>query len=468
MPGTTNTDHATRREPPASREHGLALLRATRRDPLAVLTRLNREYGPVVRLRVPRVPVYLLSDPDAIQHALTRTHHEYTKGVNHRGDGDPTGPGVQPLARILGQGLLTSDAALHRRQRRLIQPIFHRTRIAEYADTFSKLADTTARRWPSGQTTDVHRQMTELTLAIIGRTVFDVDLDTALITAIRCAVADNQPALRRGGPLAPRWLHRLPSPANRRWNRAQSDLNALVYQLIAARRAAGGAGADVLSLLLAARDADTGEPMPDRQIRDEAMTLLLAGHETTANALAWALHLLATHPVEQARLHAETDTVLRGRTPSLSDLPALQYTAAVWRETLRLYPPAWIMVRRLVRQHTVDGYHLPAGSVLLLSPWVVHRDPQWWPEPDTFHPERWLSRPDTPPRHRFAYFPFGGGPRQCIGNEFADLEGILVLATVLRQRQLHPAPDGPPATPQPLVTLRPKHGIALTTTHRDR
>jgi len=424
---------------PASPEHGLALVRALRRDPLATLSRLHRDHGPVVQLRVPRIRVYLVSDPEAIQHALTRTHHGYDKGV-------------QPLTRILGQGLLTSDAALHRRQRRLIQPMFHHASVAGYADTFSRLADATVVGWSPGHTVDVHRHMTELTLAIIARTVFDVDLEAEVITAVRAAVARNQPGLRRLRPVA-RWLSR------NRWNRARSDLDTLVHRLIATKRAAGATGSDVLSLLLAARDADTGESMPDRQIRDEAMTLLLAGHETTANALAWALHLLAGHPEAQARVHAELDTVLDGRLPGLSDLRALAYTAAVWRETVRLYPPAWVVVRRLAERHPVGGHDLPVGSLLLLSPWVVHRDPQWWPEPDAFRPERWLAPPERP---RYAYFPFGGGPRQCIGNEFADLEGILVLATVLRRHHLSPAAGGPPAIPEPLVTLRPRAGLMLT------
>jgi cytochrome P450 len=265
-----------------------------------------------------------------------------------------------------------------------------------------------------------------------------------------------------GRPLG-RLLDRLPLPGTRRREADRRDLDRIVYQLIADRRAAGAQGHDVLSLLLSARDPDTGEPMPDELVRDEAMTLLLAGHETTANALAWALHLLVTDPTAQDRVHAELDEVLGGRAPTMADLPRLAYTTAVWREALRLYPPAWAVVRHLVREHPVAGHQLPAGSALLLCPWVVHRDPAWWPEPDRFRPERWLPGGEgpEPDRPRYAYFPFGGGPRQCIGNDFAELEGVIVLATVLREWRLTGAPGAPPVIPQPLVTLRPRNGVTV-------
>jgi cytochrome P450 len=458
---TTSVPAQATRHVPESFDHGLRLIRAMRRDPLAVLTQVHREHGPFVRIRVPLVPLYLVSDPDAIQEALARTHHEYEKGLPRRRD--PAGPGLQPLSRILGQGLLTSPAALHRPQRRLIQPMFHRARIAEYATTFVDLADAATQRWRDGQVRDVHRDMTELTLAIIARTVFDVDLDTDVVAAIRTAVAQNQPALGRSLLPVARLLDRLPLPDNRRWRSARSELDEVVYRLIAQRRSTGLTGRDVLSLLLSARDADTGAPMPDHQVRDEAMTLLLAGHETTANGLAWTLHLLATHPDPQERLRTELDEVLGERLPTLADLPRLGYASAVWRESMRLYPPAWTVIRRLVQEHTVCGYRLAAGSLLLLSPWVVHRDSRWWPEPDEFRPERWLSE-SAAARPRYSYFPFGGGPRQCIGNDFADLEGILVLATVLRRWRVGPTPGAPPPVPQPLVTLRPRYGVTATLT----
>jgi cytochrome P450 len=421
--------------PPASDRRGLGLLWALRRDPLGTLAGLRRDHGPVVRLRTPRFPVYLVSDPVAIGEALTRTHHEYEKGRT---------AGERPLARLLGQGLLTSDRDLHRRQRRLIQPVFHRARIARYAGVFAGLADATAARWEDG-VHDMHREMAELTLAIIARTVFDVDLDAGVVAAIRTAIGRN------GRPLA----------MTRQAGRARRSLDGIVTELIEERRRTGTQGQDVLSLLLAVRDAETGEPMPDELVRDEAMTLLLAGHETTANGLSWALHLLARDPARQDRLRAE----LPDRLPELGDVPGLRYTGAVWRETLRLYPPAWMMARRLVTDREVGGYWLDAGSILLLSPWVVHRDPVHWPDPEAFRPERWLEDPQ-PDRPRYAYFPFGGGPRQCIGNEFADLEAVLVLAGLLRRGAVHPATGTAEPVPRPRITLRPAPAVPLEFSRR--
>jgi cytochrome P450 len=400
----------------------LSLVRDFRRDPLGLLTSLHEQHGPIVRLRVPGRAVYSVSDPAAIQRALTRTHREYHKGMSRRKD--PSGPGIVPLRPILGDGLLTSEAALHRRQRRLIQPMFHRARVAEYESVMAALAEEMVAGWIDGEVRDVHRDFTELTLAIIARTVFDVALDDEVITTIRTAIAENQPAMSR-----------LVAPPrgflSRRWKRAQRDINTMLYELIAARRSAPP-GHDVLSLLVAARDPDTGEPMSDTLIRDEAMTLLLAGHETTANGLAWTLHLLATSGVDDADLRS------------------------VWLESLRLYPPAWLQTRRLIAPETVCGYELPAGTMLLFCPWVVHRDPQWWPSPVTFDPSRWRTGGERP---RFAYFPFGGGPRQCIGNDFADLEGVTVLAAIRRRFRVEMAPDTPPVVPAPLVTLRPRYGV---------
>jgi cytochrome P450 len=439
---------------PESAGHGLRLVRALRTDPLPLLRQLRRDHGPVVRLRVPRLAVYLVSDPDAIQEAFIRTHHEYDKGWGRRGD--PSSPSVQPLARALGQGLLTSGAQLHRRQRRLIQPMFHRERIEAYAASFVELARAAFAGWHDGDLRDVHREMAELTLAIVARTVFDVELDSDVAETIRRSLAENQATVRRSSTARGQLLDRLPVPSTRRWNASAREVNAMIYEMITVRRAAGVPGSDLLSLLLSARD-ETGETMPDRQVRDEALTLLLAGHETTANALAWALHLLANHPAEQNRVRTELAALPGPAT--VADLPRLRYTAAALHETMRLYPPAWTILRHLTEERTIGGYRLPAGATLMLSPWVVHRDARWWPQPQTFRPDRWLS--GSPP-HRYAYFPFGGGPRQCIGNDFAVTEATLVLATLLRDWRVEAALGTPPVRPLPLVTLRPRNGVWLT------
>jgi cytochrome P450 len=445
------------RSAPGSTVHGLSLLRMVRRDPLGVLLAERRAHGPVVRLRVPWLPLYLVTDPEAIQEAMTRTHHEYEKGFGKK---DPDNPAAQPLIRALGRGLLTSGAELHRRQRRLIQPMFHHDRIAGYGRTFVEFAGKALDGWRDGEIRDVHKDMAELTLAIVARTVFDVDIEADVMTTIRVALEENQDTVRRSTSLSGRVLNRLPVPSTRRWNAAERHMNGLMYQLIEDRRAAGAAGDDLLSLLLSARDKETGEPMSDKQVRDEAVTLLLAGHETTANALSFASHLLATNPEAQQRARQELADVLCGRPATMADLRRLPYTSAVVSETMRLYPPAWLIQRRLVQDRVMHGYRVPKGATLFMPTWVVHRDPELWPDPERFLPERWLADPGD--RHRYAYFPFGGGPRQCIGNDFATVEATLVLATLLPRWRLAPAPDKPPVVPLPLITLRPRFGVWLT------
>jgi cytochrome P450 len=447
---------------PRAAGNRLALLRAMSRDPLATAARLRRDHGRIVLLPIPGLRVYLVSDPAAIQDALTLTNRLYGKGLPRRRD--PTGPAIRPLERILGNGLLISDGEIWRHQRRLMAPLFHHASIEAYGATFASLAEQTGAGWRDGALRDLHRDMTELTLAIVARTVFDVDLDAEVVAHIRRSLTDNLSTARRRVVPWGRWADRLPLPSTRRWNADLAALDAMVYAMISRRRAAGAGGNDLLSLLLSVRDSETGETMADGQIRDEAVTVLLAGHETTASAVAWAFHLLGQHPTSQDRLGAELDEVLGGRLPGTADLPRLRYTAAVLHESLRLYPPAWILARRLLAPRQVCGYLLPAGSVVIFSPWLAHRDPSWWPDPEAFQPERWLS-PAADGRPRYAYFPFGGGPRQCIGNTFAEMEAILALATLCRSWRVTPVP-GSRVTPVALVTLRPRDGVPMTVHRR--
>ena len=506
-PATTGTAARDVTDVPRPAGGPMAAIRRLRADPLTQLAEVHREHGPIVRLASWPVSAFLVSDPDAIADALVGGHRLYAKGAVVRGPGSRATV-TQPLALLLGQGLLTSAGDTHLRQRRLIQPLFHKQRLAGYGEQFVALADAAAAGWRDGQPLDLHAEMTEMTLAIVARTLFDVDLSDRVVDVVRAAVGENMPAARRAVLPAFERLERLPLRATRRRQESRAALDRAVYEMIAARRAArlddadgdgrdgGGGGTDLLSLLLAARDADTGERMDDTQIRDEAMTLLLAGHETTANALAWTFHLLGGAPDVAARLHAEIDTVLDDRPPTIDDLPRLPYAGAVFSESMRLYPPVWAMGRHLVADREVAGYLLPAGSTLVFSPWVVHRDERWWPDPDRFDPTRWLEPTGTTTmtdataptagrcpveagagassrkaagaqgRPRFAYFPFGGGPRQCIGNSFAVAEGVLTLATITRRWSFTPASDAP-VTPEPLVTLRPKAGLPMTA-HRRR
>jgi cytochrome P450 len=445
---------------PVDLRRRLTLFRAFRDDPLAMLVGLHDRHGDIVRLGGSPFPLYLVSDPRVIQEALTQPDTVYAKGLPSRDD--PAGPGTQPLSELLGDGLLTSSGDLHRRQRRLLQPLFRRERINEYASAFAELAADDD--WRDGQERDIHRDMVEVTLAVIARTVFDLSLDTEAATTIRRVMDLDLGPPARFGP-AERVARALRLPIVRRREAARADLRGVVTTLIAARRRqAGNDGRDVLSLLLGARD-DDGEAMSDEQVADEALTLLLAGHETTANALSWALSLLARNPEAQARLHAELDDVLGDRAVTLDDVPRLTWTAAVFNEAMRLYPPAWMMARRLLTERVVCGYELAPGSVLILSPYVVHRDPRWWEDPRSFSPQRWLadggSTPSGEDRPRYSYFPFGGGARQCIGNAFAQLEGVVILAERCRRWSFTPVGKQPPAT-RPRVTLRPAAGVRLT------
>jgi cytochrome P450 len=432
------------------------MLRAFRSDPLALLLGLRDQHGDIARLKGTPFPAYLVSDPSAIGEALT-TAAIYGKGLPTRGD--PAGPGEQPLAQLLGQGLLTSEGELHKHQRRLLQPLFHRERINDYAAAFAEIG--AHDDWRDGEQRDVHHDMVEMTLAVIARTVFDIDLDTDAAATIRRTVDLDLGPTNGVGPIA-RIAQRLRLPGVRRMEKARSEVREVVRTLIADRRRQGTGGRDVLSLLLDAGDSD--EAMSDDQVIDEALTLLLAGHETTANALSWTLSLLARHPQAQARLHAELDDVLGDHRVSLEHIARLEWTTAVFNEAMRLYPPAWMIARRLRQDHVICGYQLAAGSMLLLSPYVVHRDPRWWPDPSAFQPQRWIDDPSIPKtdeRPRYAYFPFGGGARQCIGNSFAQLEGVVLLAERCRRWSFSPVGPQPPGT-KPQITLRPADGVHLT------
>ncbi|WP_445548685.1 cytochrome P450, partial [Frankia sp. CiP1_Cm_nod2] len=467
--------------PPGPSGQSLRTAYAFLTNPLDLLTRLRHEYGPIVRGPLGRGTVYLVNDPAAVQEILVNSQRVFAKGFRRKRM--PIDEGVQPLALLLGSGLLTSSGELHRARRRLIQPLFHRQRIATYGETFARLAEETASGWSDGQQLDLHEEMTELTLGIVTRTVFDLPLDSDLVLTVRRAIAANMGVSRRAAIPGSRYLEKVPLPTTLRARSSRADLDRLIREMIADRRRAGADGNDLLSLLLTARDAETGAPLDDDAVRDEVLTILLAGHETTANALSWAFHLLGNAPRVREALHAELDEVLGDRLPTLDDLPRLPYTRAVFTESIRLYPPVWIMFRRTLADHSLGGYDIPAGSTVLVSQWVMHRDPEYWPDPDGFVPQRWLEPSPEPSatascatgpvdgprstatRPKYAFFPFGGGNRQCIGNTFAELEAAIVLATICRRWHLEPAP-GRPVTPLPRVTLRPRSGVPVTAHRR--
>jgi cytochrome P450 len=423
------------------------------RDPTGQVLRIAEEHGDIASFRFGPDLHVLLNDPEAIRQMLVTDQRLFMKGK-----------ALQEAKRVLGDGLLTSEGEHHMRQRRLIQPLFHHRHIGAYGDAMTELADRLQGRWRDGETRDLHGDMTRLTLAIVGRTLFDADVEgeaREIGEALEVALESVNTLIFPFGSL---W-ERSPLPGPRRFRRACERLDATIYRLIAERRAAGLEGDDLLSLLLRARDeAGDGGAMTDRQVRDEAMTLFLAGHETTANLLTWTWYLLSQGLEAEERLHAELDRVLGGRMPGVEDLPALSFMEQVIDESLRLYPPVWLFGRRALGDTELGGYEIPRGTVVSVSQWVTHHDPRWFPEPWRFDPDRW-DPGEAAKRPQYSFFPFGGGTRICIGEGFARMEAKLVLATIASRWRLRLAP-GHRVGVHPRITLRPRGGMPMTLERR--
>jgi cytochrome P450 len=421
-------------------------------DPLHFFTSLARTYGDISTYRMAGEQLFLVNDPRLIRDILVTHNRNFTKSR-----------GLERTKRLLGQGLLTSEGALHLRQRRLMQPAFHRDRIAAYGELMVGYADRMRRGWSDGATLDIAREMNRLTLSIVGKTLFDVDVESQAAAVGEALTAVMESFWLMMLPFADA-LERLPLPKLRRARLARARLDAIIYRMIADRRAGGRDHGDLLSMLLSAQDEDEGGGMTDQQVRDEAMTIFLAGHETTANALMWTWFLLSGAPEVEAKLHAEIDRALQGRLPVMGDLGSLPFVERVVTESMRLYPPAWIVGRRAIDAYQLGEYLVPPRSILIMSPYLMQRDPRFYPDPERFDPDRWTPefRAALP---RFAYFPFGGGPRQCIGESFAWMELILLVATIAQQYRLRLVP-GHPVVPEPLITLRAKHGMRMTVERR--
>jgi cytochrome P450 len=435
---------------------GLANLLRARNDLAGFLLALHREHGDVAPAKVGNLRLNLLAHPDHVRDVLVTHQRVFMKGHV-----------LQRAKMLLGEGLLTSEGEFHLRQRRLVQPAFHRQRIAAYAREMVDRAWVTGDRWRDGQTVDMDHEMMGLTLAIVARTLFDADVDAeadeiggALTEVLRLFQTVFIPGMQL--------FDRLPLPHTRRFARARGRLDATIYRLIAERRserARGEERGDLLSMMLAAQDAEgDGGSMTDEQLRDEAMTLFLAGHETTSNALTWTWYLLSQHPAVEARLHDEIDRVLGGRRATADDLASLPYTRMVLSESMRLYPPAYAIGRKALENYEVAGVAVPRGSLVVVSPLVTQRDARWFPEPDRFDPERWT--PDAQAtRPKFSYFPFGGGTRMCIGDQFAWTEGMLLLAT-LAQRWRAELAAGQRVAMKAMITLRTRYGMRMVLRRR--
>jgi cytochrome P450 len=420
-----------------------------RRDSVGFLSRSAGEYGDSVRFRVGRHPVFFFRHPDQVKDVLVTHQHAFKKGR-----------GLQWAKNFLGEGLLTSEGEFHTRQRRLSQPAFHRQRIQSYGRIMTECALRTRDRWRAGETVDVSHDMMELTMAVVAKALFDADvtgeaaeIGESLTTIISLFHRFNMPFAGL--------VQKLPLPSNIRFVRARARLDRTIYRMIAERRRRGADRGDLLSMLLLATDEEgDGTGMTDLQLRDEVMTLFLAGHETTANALTWTFYLLSQNPEAEALLHAELDRALAGNVPEAEDLPALRYTEQVLAESMRLYPPAWALGRRATRDVEIGGCRVPEGAFVLVSAFLTQRDPRFYPDPLRFDPDRFAPEARAA-RPRFAYFPFGGGARQCIGEPFAWMEGTLLLATLAQKWRLRLVP-GHRVEPQPLITLRPRYGMRMT------
>ena len=444
---------ASKHPPGPQRRIPLAGLLAYRRGPLPFFQSLAQRYGDISYFKLGPQECFFLNHPDLIKDVLVTNSHNFMKGL-----------ALQRAKRLLGTGLLTSEGEFHRRQRRLALPAFHKSRVASYAAVMTDHAVQMRERWRDGQTMDITEEMMRLTLGIVGKTLFDADVVSdskdvgeAMNVAMDLFKTVTVPFYNL--------LQKLPLPQVRRFDKARAKLDKIIYRLIEERRASGKDRGDLLSMLLLAQDEEgDGGGMTDQQLRDEAMTIFLAGHETTANALTWTWYLLSQNPEAETRLHNELAEVLGSRVPDFADVTRLRYTEMVLAESMRLYPPAWALGRLSLEDAEIGGYFVPKGALVLMSQYVMHRDPRYFPEPLGFEPERWTEEARTR-RPQFSYFPFGGGPRRCIGESFAWMEGVLLLATMAQQWQMRLAPDQVVAL-RPVITLRPKYGMKMRVMRR--
>ncbi|MHB8419502.1 MAG: cytochrome P450 [Myxococcales bacterium] len=430
--------------------------REFQKDAMGTFFRATEACGDVARLRFPLAPytAHVLRHPDAVRHVLVDNAKNYGKQTR----------GYQKLRNVLGNGLVTSEGDFWKRQRRIANPAFHRERIAHFAevmvDCAEKLVDGWQPRLQKGEPFDVSKEMMRVTLRVIGLTMLSTDVEGEAASAVGSALDEvlHLTVSRIYDMVSwPAWV---PTPGNRRFGRAQAALDGVVNGIIAERRAGGAVHDDLLGMLMSAQDSETGEAMSDEQLHDEAMTMFLAGHETTANALGWTFYLLSLHPEVERKLRAEVTAALGGRRPTLADLERLPYTDRVIKESMRLYPPIWVTARSANEDDAISGYHIPKGSWVFMSQYLTHRDPRFWENPEGFDPDRFLPEAEAA-RPKHAYFPFAAGPRKCIGESFAVMEARLILASIVQRAKLSIVP-GFRAELDPTITLRPQNGLWMT------
>ena len=416
------------------------------RDPLRFMRETQKTYGRIATMYIGKQPLVLFFRPEHVRYVLTENQKNFVK---------PNRGGGANLRYILGDGLLTIDGEYHRQQRRLVQPAFHKRRVEGYADIMVQFTEEMLGQWRPGMTLNMASAMQQLTLSIIGKTLFNIDAPP-LIAELGAAF---NAVINNGRSLASRNLLRANLPFTRYGKvvAGKRTLDEFVYNLIAERREDGRDMGDVLSMLLHAQEE--GDTLSDKQVHDHVLTFVAAGHETAQNTLSWTFYLLSQHPDKREKLLNELQTVLAGRSPTVADLAHLPYLEWVINESWRILPPAWIQGRRAVNDFELDGYHFPAGTIGMISQWVTHNLPDIWGDPEVYRPERWdpVEGEKVP---QWAYFPFGGGSRICIGMPFAEMETKLLLATIL-QRYAPRLEPGFPVVPKPRVTLRPKYGMRM-------
>lgn len=453
MGPTTFPLHDIKRAPGPKGHWLLGSLKDLQHHPLRFLDSVAHDYGDIVRLRLGPEPGFILRNPDHIQYVLIDNHRNYHKKSR----------AWNVLRDFLGDGLLTSEGGFWLRQRRLMQPAFHRERLSALITIMAQETQGVVQQWNSRiphekATIDIASEMMRLTLRVASRALLGTEVDGQEEIVERAMRIILETGIHR----IPRpYLDYVPTVGKFKFNRAMKAMDSIIAEVIAERHARkqDPAPPDLLSMLMEAKDEDTGEMMNDRQLRDEVMTMFVAGHETTANALAWTFYVLDRHPEVESRLREEVSSVLGSRLPQFTDIPKLTYTLNVVKESMRLYPPVWMVSRLSVAPDEIGGFFIPKGSTMMISPYITHRHPGFWKDPLLFNPDR-FSTEDVSNLPRFAYFPFGGGPRQCIGNSFALMEAQIVLSTIIQNFRLR-LPKEKTVEPEPLITLRPKGGLHM-------
>ncbi len=440
--------------PGPTTKNPFGFLGPVRRDIIEFLSLVAREYGDLASFRVGSMRIVLVNRPEYINEILVIRQGNFVKGRP-----------LEVAKNLLGEGLLTSDGEMHRRQRRIVQPAFHREKIEAYAKIMTDYALRLQSCWRGGNTVDMAQEMMRMALGISGKTMFNADVENDAADVGAALTSAMKLFDRLSIPLIEVML-KLPLPSTLRFRRAKKLLDCKIYRFIHEHREQGkDQGGDLLSLLLVAGDAEeNGKTLTDQELRDQALIFFLAAYDTTALALTWTWYLLSQNPECEAALHHELDTVLAGRVPTIEDIHNLKYTRAVFAESLRLYPPGYVIARRALEEFQLAGYVVPSGTTVLMSPYLIHRDPRYYEKPEVFDPGRWLLQPESE-RPKFSYFPFGGGARVCIGDSFSWTEGTLVLAT-LAQRWRPKLVSGHRVAYLPLLNLRPKHGMRMVLEQR--